>query len=224
MRRVTALLKAAFVAAFFMPVAWAMDAPSYTLSLGDTYATHSGEGIWWQQPYPHTLPRHTLSVGARADFTTGYRLDFGVGYQWVGNFKSNALAKASDQAYAAGTPYPLSRWIGSEQVQAVYAVARHTRGKWWAEGGTALMVSKFSMSIPDWVNCTDRPACLTPGAPQPIRVGSGRQYQTAAVAAVGYQFNDHAGVALSVFPTRISGTYPGLTKGYSPNLSFTWRF
>ena len=223
MRISTLLLKAALVAAFFMPAfSQALD---MTVSVGDTYATHSGEGIWWQQPYPHKLPTNTPSVGVRVDTPSADGLSFGAGWRWVGNFRSDALALASDQAYAAGTPYPLSRWIGSEQVQALYGVARHTRGHWYVEEGVALVASRFSMVIPDWVNCTDRPACLTPAAaPQYLRVGAATQFKTAPIVGIGYHFDAHMGVDLTVWPTRISGEFPGITKGYSPTLSFNYTF
>ena len=219
------LLKAALVAAFFMAFAHA----DTSIAIGVTHATLVPSGIWWQREFSHSLPADVPSAGIRYDKVYSDAYSIGFGYTYVGRFRSHAKAVASDAAYDAwdkkGTPsYPVSDWYGDERVHALYGVARRTSGAWYVEAGPVLTYSSWSMHIPNWVGCRPDPPCLEPGYTQDLTVGHPKQVHVDLMAAVGYRINNRISIHLAAYPTRISGYWPGITKGYSPTISLNYKF
>lgn len=195
----------------------------FTFSAGATRATTVPSGIWWEAPYAHSLPTYVPSFTLRADKTLTSDWELGAGYTYVGRFQSTALAKASDQAISANAPYPLSHWNGDEKVEGLFLVARRNIGQWYVELGPAVTRSSWKMFIPDWVPCTD-PACLLPDTPRPLTVGTPRQIHWDLIGGIGYKFDARWSANLSVYPTRIAGEFPGITKGYSATASVGFTF
>lgn len=198
-----------------------------TVSIGVTHAYLQSSGTWWQQEFEHSLPKDVPSVGIRYDKRNGEN-GWGVGYMFVGRFRSTAKAIASDWYYndwdkKSPPTYPLSTWIGDEQVHAAFLVARHYNGKAYFEAGPVLTYSRWTMHIPDWRHCID-PACKVAGDPQPLTVGRPKQWHFEIVTAAGYQITQNLGVSLSFYPTHISGEFPGITQGYSPAIHLNYTF
>jgi hypothetical protein len=218
--------------------------PTVSVSLGVTRGNTQPSGIWWQKEYPRTYDSSAPSFTLRVDNPVADGWSVGVGYAFIGNFHSDALAQGSDPAYAAKAPYPLSRWIGSQKQDGMFVVARKTWGNWYAEAGPMLTRTSFSMTVLGAVPCVeDVPrTCLIPdySGIKDLYVGTPRQMKVEFVGGVGYQVSKNTSVQFNVYPTRIvkpapedvgagfggaqvdSG--PGILKGYSGNLSLGWTF
>lgn len=199
-------------------------ADSTTVLVGVTHANLQPNGIWWQKEYPSDLPHNVASFTIRRDTsidTNGNSI--GIGYTYAGNFKSTALAVASDQAYAAGTPYPLSRWNGSQQTQGIFLAFRHRTGNWYVEGGPVVTFNDWKMNIPDWVNCSDYPTCLKP-VDKPMNLTVGEQQTKLNVRLGAGYVSGRWSVDVTFFPTHVYSDYPGITTNFSLITSVGYRF
>jgi hypothetical protein len=218
--------------------------PKVSVSLGNTFANTQPSGIWWQKEYPSKFDHNAPSFSLRVDNKISDGWSYGAGYASVGNFHSDSLAVGSDFAYAAGTPYPLSRWIGNQKIDGLFLVGRKTWGKWYVEAGPMLTRTSFSMDIPDAVPCIeDTPrTCLLPDVAnmRTLHVGTPRQMKVELIAGIGYVVNDKVSVQFTAYPTRVmnvppeengsgfgggnADSGPGILKGYSGNLSLIYTF
>jgi hypothetical protein len=218
--------------------------PTVTVSLGSTFANTQPSGIWWQKEYPSNFTHYAPSLTLRVDNKISSGWSYGFGYAYVGNFNSDSLAKGSDFAYAAGTPYPLIRFIGNQKVDGIFAVARKTFGSWYVEAGPMLTRTSFSMYIPNAVPCIeDIPrTCLLPdySKMKDLYVGTPRQTKVELIGGIGYIINKNVSVQLTAYPTRVMqpmpedvgagfggaqvDTGPGILKGYSGNLAISYTF
>lgn len=201
----------------------AAEEPVTSVAIGITHATLPESGTWWQREYPSDLPHNVPSLTIRRDWKTSEDTGQGYGYTYIGHFVSSAKAVASDQAYDAKVPWPLSTWNGNETMQGVFYAYRKYYGKWYIEGGPMLTYANWTMTIPDWVHCVDE-ACLVPeDHTRFLQVGT-NQWRLSVRAGAGYRFDKNWSVDYSWLPTHIFHTYPGITTGFSHNVSLTYTF
>jgi hypothetical protein len=211
--------------------------PKVSVSLGSTFANTQPSGIWWQQEYSSKFTHNAPSFTLRVDNRISNGWSYGVGYAYVGNFHSDSLAVSSDPAYASGSPWPLSRWIGNQKVDGIFLVGRKTIGKWYIEAGPMLTKTSYSMDVPDWIGSKDWPTNLVPdtGNTRFLHVGTPRQMKVELIGGVGYNISDKLSVQFTAYPTRVlnpqpeevgesADTGPGILKGYSGNLSVLYTF
>jgi len=210
-------------------------AVDFTVDLGVTRPSHSNEGIWWQEKYPHSnLSKPAFSYTLRADQTIADGWSVGAGYTQVGHFTLHALAIASDNAYHHNVDYPTSNWYGDERIHAIFVLLRKTVGDWYVEAGPVRTRSSFTETIPDLIPCIDA-ECYTPGDKKYfVQVGTHGKYQTniRAMAGLGYKFNDKWDISIHAYPTKITGSLdhnhgvggPGITKSYSPQFTVGYTF
>ena len=112
--------------------------PQIEVGLGITHATHQDNMTWWQEEFPHSLRMNSpsLSLGIKMPLATNVlgfeRVNGRFGYEYLGKFRSTALATASDADYGAcryelDKCWPLSHWYGVGAVQGLYATVQHLR-------------------------------------------------------------------------------------------------
>lgn len=204
-----------------------------TIAVGTTVGNTQPNGIWWQQEYPRTYDKTAPSFTLRYDTPLSNGWSVGGGYTYIGTFHSDAYAVSSDEAYAAKTPWPVSRWIGSQKQDGLFVVARKTMGPWYVEAGPMLTRTSFSMYIPDWIPAKDWDgANLIPDLAnqKPLSVGQPKQMRVELVAGVGYQIDKDLSIQFTLYPTTVRGDVeteaggPGLLKGYSGNIAIGWTF
>lgn len=210
-------------------LALCVSAQAQTLSVGvgKTFGNTQGSGTWWQKEYPGGIDKNANSATLRFDSKATNGWSAGIGYTYIGNFNSDALAVASDWAYEQNKPYPLSRWIGNQHMDSLFAVARYTRGNWYVEAGPLYERTSFTMFIPDWVPCKDdRPAaCVIPDTPRPLSTGNPDQRYWSVVIGAGYQINKNWAIQFTEYPTFVkSNGGPGLLQMFSGNVSLLYTF
>lgn len=206
--------------------------PKFTLGVGKTRGYTQGSGTWWQKEYPHYFQKTSDSAVVRLDLepNNNWSWSYGIGYVHIGNFNSDALAVASDYAYEQHKPYPLSRWIGNQKMDGIFAVTRYTKNKWYVEFGPIYQRTSWSMYIPDWVPCVeDIPrTCVIPDIAnmRPFTTGNPDTRIWNVILGAGYQFNDNWGTQVMLYPTyvRESSNGPGLLQMYSPTFSVMYTF
>jgi len=163
----------------------------------------------------------------RVDETLSGNWSVGLGYAYIGNFNSDSQAVASDQAYKANTPYPLSRWIGNQHMDGIFFVGRYNSGSWYVEGGPIYERTSFSMSIPNWVPCADYPVCVVPDVAktQALTVGNPKQMMWNITLGAGYKFSKKLALQFTEYPTFVRAPGgPGLLQMFSGNISFLYTF
>ena len=139
--------------------------PQIEFGLGITHATHQDNMTWWQEEFPHSLRMNSpsLSVGLKGvlrESVAGFeRINWRAGYEYLGKFRSTALATASDADYGAcrydlNKCWPLSHWAGVGAVQGLYATLQPEidMGTYsiFFEGGVSAYYSTWKVDIPDW--------------------------------------------------------------------------
>lgn len=187
--------------------------------LGVSVFAKAGNGTWFQNEYPHELDMRSPSATLRYDMD-----NFSVGYMYVGKVTSHALAKASDAAYAANSPYPLSTWHGSGDTQGLFASHRQRwTDNFYTTLGLMAYRSTWEVDIPDWVPATDA-ATLIPGTPRPLHVQHRTVWRTYPMLGVGYQSGRMA-VELSLLPADAQGDeFPAVYRSVAGNVSVLYEF
>lgn len=135
------------------------------IGVGVTHFQHADNGTWWQEEFAHDLTMNSpsFSIGIKnklKENVLGFeRVNYRVGYEYLGRAKSYALASASDEdywgcRYHTETCWPLSHWYGVGDVQGLYATVQPEidMGKYsiFFEGGISAYYSRWKVDIPDW--------------------------------------------------------------------------
>ena len=188
--------------------------------IGTSVFAKAGNGTWFQNEYLHELNMRSTSATLRYDFG-----DNSIGYMYVGKVTSSALAKASDQAYNMGKPYPLSQWYGSGDTQGLFASHRFTSGNWYATLGLMAYRSTWEVDIPDWRPCVDwQTQCYVADTPRPLHVQHKTVWRTYPMAGAGYQ-NGKWAAELNVLPADAQGDeFPAVYRSVAGNFSILRKF
>ena len=145
-------------------------AGQWTALGGVSQFTPHGDGVWYQEAFPHKLHMTSPSLGLRYD-GDGWT----AGYMHIGRVTSDALAVALDGRIAGdggyysatkgcnGPCWPLSTWRGKGEVQGLFlGLTRPISPEWTVEGGLYLYRPTWRIDVPDWIGCRDcKPAPLT---------------------------------------------------------------
>jgi len=206
--------------------------PQLEIGVGVTHATHADNGTWWQEEFAHDLTMNSpsLSIGGKWPIDS-QRLAFDrwylrAGYEYLGTFKSSALASASDEdywgcRYHTETCWPLSHWHGQGAVQGLYAtlVPEIDMGTYaiFFEAGASLYRSSWRVDIPDW-----RPTRA--GPVQSLTATHATRWETTYLVGLGVR-RGPLSVSLTRRDARASGDlFPAIYSGPAYNLSARWSF
>jgi hypothetical protein len=209
-----------------------VNAGNFSVSLGDTHAVLASSGTWWQKEYAHSLPHDVPSATIRydTDMGGGSGLKVGIGYTYIGRFKSQAVAVPSDNAYTLGLPYPTSHWYGNEEIQGLFVAARKDFGAWYIEAGPMITWTNWTMHVPDWYDCVDSPVyggpCLQPRKePYDLTVGVSNYRQLKIRFGAGYKINEFWSIDYSMVDGRLLGAgWPGIVNGPAHTLGVRYTF
>lgn len=196
----------------------------YTLMVGDTHANLQPAGVWWVQDYAHSLPSNAPSFTFRADQRFG-KWGVGGGFMYIGHFSSLALAKGSDAAAAAGTPYPVTAFVGNESIEGIFLNGRRYFGNFYAEVGAIVTRTNWTMDVPQEYPAIPSSGGMTPyGYSEFVHIAQLGEIQLMPMADIGYIIDKHWSAQFAMLPTRVYGQYQGITKGYSWNASVGYTF
>ena len=202
------------------------------IGLGITHATHQDNMTWWQEEFEHTLHMNSpsASVGLKLPLATNIlgfsRINGRVGYEYLGTFKSDALATASDVnygacRYGAAKCWPLSHWHGNGSVQGLYATVQpeiNMSGySIFFEGGLSLYRSTWKVDIPDWRSSPDGPS-------QSVTALHQARWQSTYIIGLGLR---RGPVSLAYTLRRAEATgdqFPAIYCHTAQNLSLRYAF
>lgn len=127
------------------------------LELGAARYAATGDGVWFQQDFPHQLDLTDKSYSIALRGAVAPWLDWRFGFADLGRVHTDALAVPEDANYdfvnhtCNGPCMPLSRFIGHGGARGFFLTLQPTyrRGKFYAfaEGGVTLMRVQWSMYI-----------------------------------------------------------------------------
>ena len=207
-------------------------APQVEIGLGVTHATHQDNMTWWQEEFPHTLKMNSpsASIGIKVPLATSVlgfeRINGRIGYEFLGRFKSDALATASDVNYGAcrydtSKCWPLSHWHGSGSVQGLYAVLQPEIDmagySIFFEGGASAYYSTWKVDIPDWRPTADGPV-------QSLTATHKAKWQATYIVGLGVR---RGPVSLSYTLRRAEASgdlFPAIYCHTAQNLSLRYAF
>lgn len=141
------------------------------VGVGVSHFSHQPDGFWYQKeagPYDLTLNSPSVSLGWRQAIHPNWAVR--IGYEYLGQVKSSAVATASDLNYEAFRQgkeplWRLSHWYGKGDVQGVYFTLQPQRtfGDYtlYGELGGYAYKPTWQVTIPDWIGtATDTPHLL----------------------------------------------------------------
>ena len=214
------------IALLLLLVAQQAFAVSPEFGIGMTRFGKQVDGVWYQQPYPHTLDLRSTSWKVGLTGKHGWR--WHAGYEHLGKYDSYALAKGSDHAYLHGRQYPLSTWIGNGEAGGLYVSAgpeyksgsytlHPTIGAYWYR-------ASWTMHIPNWVGCAwhDEHNCpLLP--PRPLTVHGLNKTYLGGMLGLSLA-RENVSLDLTARQIQTHGDpYPPIIKGVTWNASMTIR-
>lgn len=211
--------------------AWA-ERPQVEVGVGITHTTHQDNGTWWQEEFPHDLTMNSpsLSVGLKQPMDRAWlgfdRWYVRAGYEYLGAFKSSALASASDEdywgcRYHTETCWPLSHWYGRGAVHGLYltVMPEIDMGSYaiFFEAGASLYRSSWRVDIPDWRPTREGPV-------QSLTATHATRWEPTYLIGLGVRRGPFA-VSLTRRDARASGDlFPAIYHGPAYNLSLRYAF
>ena len=188
---------------------------SLELAVGYSNFSHQPDGVWYQEPFPHTLVTRSpnFAIGAA---TKDYRF----GYEYFGRVTTSALATASDADYnlnGANAKWPLSHWYGEGKVEGLYASKLWHDGNFFLETGVYVYRPTWSMTIPDWRPCETCP-------PQYLKVTHDPKFNASPILGIGYMSEGHV-FTLNIRQTQTRGDqWPAFYSGISTQVQYRRRY
>ena len=212
-------MKKAFLAGIlaFAPLA---HAASIEVGAGVARSTTQGNGVWYQEGFPHSLDLQSPAflIGVTGDLTP--TLAWHVDAVSLGSYSVNSQDTPNDANYSGsgykGTPLPLAHYIGSGSVYGIAATLQaHTQGKWQfgIQAGPFLYHSTWALTVPNWypsIRITHN--IFDPTGPvSPINVSQSQW-------ALGYT----AGATLTHGPLTLALSYYADGHGFSGHGADPW--
>jgi len=186
-------------------------AGNFTLGVGYSHFQKAPSGNWYDEKYSHDLNMDSPSATIRYDFD-----DISVGYMYTGKVTSNALARASDSAYSANSPYPLSSFYGTGHSEGFF-LSKRFGSEYYFSGGLMVYRSTWEMVVPDFRPTIDSP-------PQYLKVDHKPSWMILPMVGLGYTKGKYA-LELNLIPVKTYGDeYPAIYRGYATNLSVLYKF
>ena len=130
-------------------------AVKYDVGIGYTQTSDPPNGRWYQEEFDYKLTNDSWSGHLGLVFEVSGNLNLLVGYKYLGDFKSTALASSSDYNYAqwqAGDDdiWPLATWNGSGTAQGLYLVGEYHFDWFFVRFGGWVHKATWNMKIDDW--------------------------------------------------------------------------
>ncbi len=204
------------------------------VGIGYTQTAKPVNGYWYQDGFDHKLNDTSPSAHIGLRFHATDKLDLIIGYKYMGEFSSDAMASSSDANYAAWQKgdediWPLARWEGSGKVHGFYGTAEYNFDHFFVTAGAFYHVSTWKMKITDW-RCDSRAASCDeafPGAPysapMPLTVNAEEEYQLGLTFGIGKKFGAFS-VAYESTQIERKGDFPPIYAGRADRLSVTYTF
>ena len=197
------------LAALLFALATLTYAGEITVAAGVSRSSPHGDGIWYQDPFPHYLHLNSAAATVRWDAPVNDDWSMGFGYAYLAKISSSAKANALDGRFAGdhgynastrgcnGTCLPLSQYNGAGVAQGIFGAATRHVGPWAFEGGVSLLHPTWVVNVPDWTPCM---TCT----PTNITVAHRARLQPDLMLGVGYRDGPWS-VKLSVWQTASQG-------------------
>lgn len=218
------------------PLAFAGDRPQLELGLGVTHATHQENMTWWQNcehdgcPYKLRMTSPSASIGLKWPVDSRWlgfdRWHLRTGYEYLGKFRSDAVATASDYnygtcRYAQAECWPMSNWHGVGDVQGLYvtAIPERDMGSYalFFEAGLYAYWSRWKVDIPDWRPTREGPV-------QSLTARHEARWEYACIVGIGVRKGGWS-MALTRRDARATGDlFPAIYHGPATNLSARYAF
>ena len=204
------------------------------VGVGYTMTAKPKDGLWYQKHFENDINSDSPSAHIGLRFHATDKLDLIIGYKYMGEFTSDAMASSSDENYAQWQKgeaeiWPLARWEGSGKVHGLYANAEYNFKHFFVTAGGFYHVSTWKMKITNW-RCDSRASdcdAAYPGAPYSApmskTVNAEEEYQLGYSFGVGKKFGP---VSIAYESTQIErkGDFPPIYAGTSHNISVSYMF
>ena len=195
-------------------------AASIEVGAGVAQSSTQGDGIWYQEGFPHTLKLRSPAflIGVTGDLTL--HLAWHVDAVSLGSYSVDSWDTPNDANYSGsgyrGNPLPLAHYMGSGSVYGVAATLQaHTQGKWQfgMQAGPFLYRSTWKLAVPDWYPSAETaPGVFAQTGPvSPIHVSQ-------AQWALGYT----VGATLTHGPLTLALTYYADGHGFKGHGADPW--
>lgn len=132
----------------------------WEVGAGKSFASAQGDGVWYQQAFPHALDLREAAFKVGITGEVNRHLRWHLDAVHLGRFSSDGMATPHDDNYSPssangcnGACLPLVRFTGSGTVGGLAATLEaHTRGPWklGVEAGPFLYRSSWKMRVPGW--------------------------------------------------------------------------
>ena len=196
------------------------------IGIGISKFTSQPDGIWYQSPFAHqiNLTSPSASIGITGMIFDDLR--FHIGYKYLGQVTSKALAVGNDAIYnqygaQANKHMALSTWLGKGQVNMLYATIapEWKRGNWtiYTETGVTLYKPTWDMRIPDWVG--------TPNTqPTPLTVKANSYPVLGGTIGLGVKYKA-TDIVLQVFDMHmLKADFPAIYCNHTTSLTLRHTF
>lgn len=211
------------------------------IDIGITHFTEQADGFWRQDGFAHyehlTSPTISFKLFTDPDLLG---LQYGIGYDWVGEASSSAMVVPLDSNYSATSPThcngpcePLGHMIGEGHIFGGFLAVRDSfkdpfkltlSGKWVAEIDLYALRATWDTTNQDWRMTSSQ-------TPVVSILNHDPKYQIGVGAAVGYNMGGWTWM-LKITPSHVSNTQaytdpgtgakstiyvPGIYKAVSPS-------
>jgi len=204
------------------------------LGIGYTMTAKPKNGYWWQDGLKNDINRGSPSAHIGFRFHATDKLDVIIGYKYLGEFSSDAMASSSDINYAEWQKgeadiWPLARWVGKGKVHGFYGTAEYNFKHFFIIAGGFYHVSTWEMKITDWRCATRDNSCVadypqaTYGEPVNITVNAEEEYQLGLTFGIGKKFGAYS-VSYEATQIERKGDFPPIYASTSHNISVSHTF
>lgn len=194
---------------------------------GENFGT-TPNGTWYQETFPYELHMQSATEGIGLDYAVSDTRQIRIGYQYLGNVTSEALATASDENYEVcrndhSQCWPLSHWYGKGNVQEVYITLDQdfqVHGMTFIlEVGGAITHPTWHEDIPDWIGSpTD--------TPHDVNVTHNpNSYRTTPIFGIGWKITNNLSLMFQAqYLKTDNDPVPAVYDGWSESLTFRYEF
>jgi len=204
------------------------------VGIGYTMTKDPKNGYWYQKGFDNSIDSDSPSAHIGLRFHTTDNLDLIIGYKYIGEFSSDAMASSSDLNYkewqnGEAEIWPLARWEGAGKVHGLYGTAEYNFKHFFVTAGGFYHVSTWKMKITDWRCATRNNRCTadysqaTYGEPINKTVKAEEKYQLGYTFGIGKKFGP-VSVAYETTSIKRAGKYAPIYAGRAHTISLTHTF
>lgn len=193
------------------------------IGIGYTRTAMPANGLWYQKEFKHSIDRDSPSAHIGLRFQATDNINLIIGYKYLGEFSSDAMASSSDHNYYAFQRgeediWPLARWEGKGNVQGIYGTGEYNFKHFFVTAGFFYHSSTWKMEITNW-RCDSRPASCEEayeGAPysdpMPLTVRGGDDYNLGYTFGIGKKIGSFSVAYENIDIRRGEGMFPQLMR------------